>query len=205
MVTALSCLIPAPCAGQAPYVPGQPGAPWTNEELYAVRGHLHWILRNTRKALERVPAGPVSALNGQMFTGEQILTRYGEVIDEGVHLHDAVLPDIAKIIRLTFHDCLRDAETGGCNGCLNFNGMGVEGEGVKHQGCHKKQKCAKDSQSKHTDNNNLFWVARVLELIYENKKPPFAPGNKFKLQTSLKNSGKSRADLWVSMEPPINS
>ena len=55
------------------YVPGTPGAQWNLDEIIAVKGHLTWIMRNTRKALSLVPAGPVSALNGAMMTGADIL------------------------------------------------------------------------------------------------------------------------------------
>merc|ERR1719474_1209750 len=111
------------------YVPGTPGAPWSLEEIIAVKGHLTWIMKDSRNALSRVPAGPVSALKGAMMTGADILERFDNVIDEGNHLHDAVLPEIAKMVRLSFHDCIKDSETGGCNGCLNFHGMGNEGHG----------------------------------------------------------------------------
>ena len=31
-----------------------------------------------------------------------------------------------KVLRLTFHDCLKyDDGTGGCDGCLNWSGMGI--------------------------------------------------------------------------------
>lgn len=101
---------------QGVYVPGTPGAAWSVEEMLAVKHLLHQVMANPRKALRSVPAGPNSYLNGQMFTGAQILNRFDHVIDEGVHLHDAVLPNLPKLIRLAFHDCMPDSETGGCNG-----------------------------------------------------------------------------------------
>ena len=100
----------------AAYVPGTPGAEWTEQEMLAVKHLLHQVMMNPRKALELVPRGPISALNGRNFTGKRILNRYDHKIDEGVHLQDAALPDLPKIIRLAFHDCLPDSETGGCNG-----------------------------------------------------------------------------------------
>ena len=75
--------------------------------------------------------------------------------------------------------------------------MGVEGiDGQKSQGCHFKGTCAKDESPKETDNNNLLWVARVLELLYTEATPPFSPDKKHKLTKSLQEAGKSRADLW---------
>ena len=179
------------------YVPGTPGAPWSLEEIIAVKGHLTRIMKDEKTALKYVPAGPVRALEGAMMTGADILDRFDNVIDEGSHLHDAVLPDIAKMVRLSFHDCIKDSETGGCNGCLNFHGMGNEGHGVKHQGCHRKGSCSKDSIPKETDNNNLLWVARVLEELYTKAEPPFSPSKRHKLKESLQESGKSRSDLWA--------
>ena len=45
-------------------------------------------------------------------------------IDEGVHLHDAVLPDVAKVVRLAFHDCIGE---NGCDGCINYHNPLNEG------------------------------------------------------------------------------
>ena len=67
-------------------------------------------------AIKAVPGGPVRGLDGQTFTGEQIYERYANEIPETPNLADVVKPDAANIIRLTFHDCLVDSETGGCNG-----------------------------------------------------------------------------------------
>ena len=53
--------------------------------------------------------------------------------------------------------------------------------------------CPDDNAGPTTDNNNLFWAARVLEEIYTNKNYAPAPH----LGTSLRDSGKARADLWA--------
>ena len=45
-----------------------------------------------------------------------------------------------------------------------------------------------------TDNNGLMWTADVLEEIYTN---PDFPSGAPKLEVSMKESGKSRADLWA--------
>ena len=79
------------------------------------------MMSNPREALRLVPKGPNSFLNGRNFTGKQILHRFDKVVDEGVHLHDAVLTDLPKIVRLAFHDCLQDSETGGCNGYFLYS------------------------------------------------------------------------------------
>ena len=188
------------------YVPGTPGSSWTIQELIAVRGQLSAIFKNPRNALFKVPGGPVSFLKGkvsnwQSITGSDIFLRYStdaeessSGIQEFSQLQDQILPNIAKFVRLTFHDCIKDTETGGCNGCLNFRNMGVEGRG---NNCARDQTCAQDSHEKVTDNNNLLWVARVLEILYTEANPPFSRAKKFQLRTSLRDSGKSRADLWA--------
>ena len=96
--------------------------------MLAVKFELQRMMTQTEAALQAVGPGPVSALGGQNFTGAEILARFGgscemedgvctgDGIDEGKHLHDAVLPDVAKVVRLAFHDCIADSETGGCNG-----------------------------------------------------------------------------------------
>ena len=207
-LVACTCVLISVCTGSR-YVPGTPGSPWTKEELFATRGQLTAIFRDPRNALFKVPAGPVSFLEGkvsnwQTITGREIFNRYKREIDanpagikEDSRLEDVLLPNIPKFVRLAFHDCVRDTETGGCNGCLNFRNMGAEGKGSKSQGCHKNQSCPKDSLAREIDNNNLLWLARVLEILYTNARPPFSRGRKFQFKISLRDSGKSRADLWA--------
>ena len=64
-----------PDVNSSRYVPGTPGAPWGTADLKAVKGHLLWILQNNVKALDQVPAGPVSALGGAMVSGRDIYQR----------------------------------------------------------------------------------------------------------------------------------
>ena len=96
------------------YVPGNPGAEWSIEEMLAVKHVLHQILRDPETALEDVPEGPHGSLD-QTFTGKEIYDRYNiELGDQD--LQTALLPDVPKLVRLAFHDCVPDDETGGCNG-----------------------------------------------------------------------------------------
>merc|ERR1719401_229784 len=91
----------------------------------------------------------------------------------------------AKLLRLGFHDCLRYEDcTGGCDGCLNFEGMFSQHLGMKSE----------ELAPETTDNNNLAYTADGLELIFQD--PTFPPGAPT-LKRSLKKSGKSRADLWA--------
>ena len=77
--------------------------------------------------------------------------------------------------------------TGGCDGCLNWKGVGF-----RHKGGPGGFKWPNVGE---TNNNGLKWTVEVLEAIYTDEDFPvnFAPG----LSISLKDSGKSRADLWA--------
>ena len=92
---------------------------------------------------------------------------------------DSILPTAAKIVRLGFHDCLPEKDTGaGCNGCLNLKGVG--NRYFIYKGCENpttdyiKYLCKyyegdlRPQVQNETDNNNLFWVAAVLEDVYKN-------------------------------------
>ena len=108
---------------------------------------------------------------------------------------DAIIPNLAKIVRLTFHDCINEVSGTGCNGCLNFEGMGNV---YSYDSCSHSWNpvnCETIDNGTHpakgpfgTDNNNLMWVAKVLELVYKDKAH---------LGASLYDTGKSRADLWA--------
>ena len=82
---------------------GQPGQPWTKEEMLAVKAKI-----------------------------VQIFLKNKAVYNEYMRLHpekekpdwQVFLPNAAKFLRLGFHDCLTtDGGGGGCNGCLNPTGM----------------------------------------------------------------------------------
>ena len=88
--------------------------------------------------------------------------------------------------------------------------MGKEGKGVRSQECHFRKECTHDSLPRETDNNNLVWAARVLEMVYNDNNlmiPRFTGTSpemdKYKglsgkaIQGSLRERGKSRADLWA--------
>jgi len=94
---------------------------------------------------------------------------------------------VALVLRLGFHDCLRYSDgTGGCDGCLEFNGFLGNFDGPWYQ-----------LQLNKTDiafNNGLQHIVKILEEIYTNAKYPSATPS---LPQSLKSSGKSRADLWA--------
>ena len=100
-----------------------------------------------------------------------------------------------RLIQLAFHDCLRYEDgTGGCDGCLNWSGMGYVSPRAFPNIIKKKPYFVHAfPQTKKTTNNKLGMSARSLELIYTlTDWPPGAPN----LTETLRESGKSRADLW---------
>jgi len=131
----------------APYEPGTPGAPWTEQELLTVKAKLFKWFRGGNAA--------------------------------------------PGVVRLGFHDCLKYKDgTGGCDGCLNWHGMehrfGADGVDIAHTRA--------EENVDEGNNNGLEGPVRVLEKLYTKKD---WPGNSPSLEVSLRDSGKSRADLWA--------
>ena len=100
---------------------------------------------------------------------------------------------------MAFHDCLKygnglDAgEVNGCDGCLNPTGMMTDlfekyGDDPSYN--------APNNLTFFTNNNGLTVTADILEEVFTNPKFPRARGIPT-LDISMKNSGKSRADLWA--------
>ena len=82
--------------------------------------------------------------------------------------------------------------SGGCDGCINWNSIGYYPPNAMQTDDNPDMIHAFPKVTK-TTNNKLQLSARSLELIYTvSDWPPGAP----ELAESLKNSGKSRADLW---------
>ena len=78
----------------------------------------------------------------------------------------------------------------GCDGCLNWSGIGFGYQGMMGmQGILNKTYFPVDKG----DNNGLQTVAAALDLIYTE---PSWPSNVRALNLSLRDGGKSRADLW---------
>ena len=154
------------------YVPGTPGAPWTQDEVLVVKAKLFAIFHRD---------GGCFALD-QMYDGINYNCKdYMKKIEA---------PNAAKMLRLGFHDCLKYSDgTGGCDGCLNWKGVGTRLDSRKGH-----FKFYYDNVTS-TNNNGLGKTVEVLERIYTDPKFPrdAAPY----LNVSLKASGKSRADLWA--------
>ena len=78
--------------------------------------------------------------------------------------------------------------SGGCDGCLNWSGVGKSGPSP-----HDKNDYYKYEPINETDNNGMDQIAANLELIYTTIDWPFQNTS---LEISLHQAGKSRADLW---------
>ena len=102
-----------------------------------------------------------------------------------------IRPSANKIVRLAFHDCLKYTDgSGGCDGCLDWNGMGIvyRTKDAPINGQIFKQ--YPDTASEFVGNNNLHQTVLALEHVYDNKE--LLPS-----KMSLRELGKSRADLWA--------
>merc|ERR1712038_1732160 len=165
---------------------GAPGAPWTAEETEIIYKKLRTLFKADMK----------NSLRQQMI---QLGVDYQD------YTENTNFPSAAKVLRLAFHDCVPYTAAGGavngCDGCLNPKGMGTDflKRGTTEQ-THMGDKTCPDVT--HTDHNGLLFTADMLELVYTNPKfPKMGKGNKgwentAVLKVSMKDSGKSRADLW---------
>merc|ERR1719331_3045639 len=79
------------------YIPGTPGGAWTKEEVESTR----------RRVMKMIT--PI----------------WKEKMDMGIwNPWEKTTTDENKLIRLAFHDCIPYEDgTGGCDGCLNWEGM----------------------------------------------------------------------------------
>jgi len=152
------------------YAPGSPGAPWSQAELLVVRAKLWRIFADSKaptiyNTIPRTGLAPPNLSNDLGF-----------------------FP--AKLLRLSFHDCLRYVDgSGGCDGCLNWEGVGVRfppTEPIKYKFSYPDMKT--------TNNNGIEYAVAMMEELYTN---PDFPAATPKLTKSLKSTGKSRADLWA--------
>ena len=128
------------CLGE--YVPGEPGAPWSKEEVLAVKAKLNAIFAKR---------GGEDALK-EIYNGQNPSTWMDR-------------PNAAKMLRLGFHDCLKYKDgSGGCDGCLNWDGVGFRFEDAPNK--------FKYENVGETNNNGLKFTVEVLEAIYTDAKFP---------------------------------
>ena len=163
----------------ATYVPGAPGAPWTDEELRIVKAKLYAIYTKGTAAL------------AQLYGSDEVYNKRGGVTEK----FQGAGPSAPKMLRLGFHDCLKYKDgTGGCDGCLNWHGVGYRYPNSTVQ-WRRDEGLETFEDIGETNNNGMEFTVAVLEEVYINPEYPqnMAPA----LEISLKNSGKSRADLWA--------
>lgn len=141
-----------------PYVPGQPGAAWTTEEMLAVRAKIHRVIAEGDMTMREL-------------TGNWSLS-------------GALQNPAATMLRLGFHDCLKYADnTGGCDGCLEWKGVG---DRFTNEDLGFGLLPADVTGDGH--NNGLGNVVRVLERIYTQPDfPSRTPNMALPLQQSGKS------------------
>jgi len=156
------------------YIPGTPGAPWTLDEVVTVKAKL-WRLFSSGEArklvLEGTPASP--GHNTHPY-------------EDAVGMFNTAAP---KTLRQGFHDCLKYPDgSGGCDGCLSKTNMWHQWHPNDHEGEFNRP------DQTGGDNNGMQAVSDILEGIYISADYPTKTP---KLEVSLRDSGKSRADLWA--------
>ena len=162
------------------YIPGTPGEQWTQEEIAIVKSKLYDVM---------VRGG-----------GSRAMSKLHDVWpDEWPQEYSKVRePGAPKFLRLAFHDCLKYKDgSGGCDGCLNWQNIGHK-YGIWQNGKFNPDAQWLDHDDLYedltvSDNNGLELTAKVLEAIYIDPKYPSGTP---KLDKSLRELGKSRADLW---------
>ena len=159
---------PGPESPETVYQPGNPGGDWTSEEVESTRRRiLQMIHPNWHVKRAMGIANTKLGKNSNKIGG----------VTENV------------LMRLVFHDCIPYAdETGGCDGCLNWQGM-YDATPDPNKESHKY----KFDSINATNNKGLDGAVERLEQIYTTIDWPFQDPS---LDVSLHQSGKSRADLW---------
>ena len=161
-----------PFFAQASYVPGTPGAPWSKEDVLAVKAKI-------RRTFEM--GGSEAIRDALLALGEP-----SDTINNSSVYWGGTYPSAPKLLRLAFHDCIRYKDgTGGCDGCLNWKGVGRYYDNMESNAYE---------DVKFTDNNGLQPTVEMLEALYT---VPDYPSQSPVLTSSLMESGKSRADLWA--------
>ena len=176
------------------YEPGKPGEIWSKKEIKVVREKIIHMLdgdqyQKNRPFTERAQEGP---RKGQFLFNK-----------DDRKLINRPLP--SRAIRLAFHDCVSswDGDTtgegnkAGCDGCLHWSDDEMsflydKGEDDVNDRTVKTDSFYYDIPKAAT-NNGLKTIVKALEYIYDD--PTWPPGAE-KLEKSLKESGKSRSDLW---------
>ena len=109
---------------------GTPGAVWSEDEVRIVREKVKEMI-----VYENWNAGGIFRTDGTFSTdGSTPFSTEAKYCEDCIWMkQDASkmqVPTGAKLLRLSFHDCVPyiDADgkiSGGCDGCLNWHGMGA--------------------------------------------------------------------------------
>ena len=190
------------------------GAKWSEHEMHVIQQTLYqmfswqqgsWenqycqLLRSDEYpcVLERFDPNRQESCDSENITEQAARV---DVACNGIRkkMSRGAVPTAPKFLRLGFHDCFRYTDkTGGCDGCLNFNGMFTIFNIDERPGPDSYSKSRKTNLPYNMgmgNNNNLAATADFLEEIYTNVGWGKQKGA---LTVSLKDSGKSRADLWA--------
>eukprot|EP00927_Polykrikos_kofoidii_P006881 TRINITY_DN127_c0_g1_i1.p1 TRINITY_DN127_c0_g1~~TRINITY_DN127_c0_g1_i1.p1 ORF type:complete len:558 (-),score=91.90 TRINITY_DN127_c0_g1_i1:217-1890(-) len=147
------------------------------------------LMQMPTTSVTSVSSEQVDALAGPWQTTEvaSAKSRVFEMFESTMRDGSMVKP--GTVLRLSFHDCLKYTDgTGGCDGCLNWNGVDVErfpGKVIKN-----KDSSVDDVDEGDGANNGLGDVVRELEKIYTSQ---FHQSHNL----SMKQRGFSRADFWA--------
>ena len=169
----LILILLCPLLSHSAYVPGTPGAPWSESEVLAVKAKIRMTFA----------MGGYNAIRDALLA----LGEPSDAINNSTIYWWGTYPSAPKLLRLAFHDCVRYTDgTGGCDGCLNWKGVGKYYDDLPGSNAYEDVKS--------TDNNGLQPTVEMLEALY---MVPDFPTQSPVLTSSLFESGKSRADLWA--------
>lgn len=193
------------------YTPGDPGAPWSDDEIKAIRETLWRFFDGSRGdyenaicellgdeeypcILERFNPNVYESCDSPNMTPQSAPTDI-KCNGGSKKMSLGAIPSTGKFLRLGFHDCwLYTDGTGGCDGCLNFEGMYVIKNMDERPSVGGKRKADLPYDLLSSANNNLAATADLLEAIYTNVDYGW---QRNLLTKSLQETGKSRADLWA--------
>ena len=158
---------------------GGPGGAWSEDDISITRQRVLTMISPEHKDKEA------------MFPED-------DIDEKGI---DSVTENV--LLRLAFHDCVRYKDgSGGCDGCLNWEGMGFRYRNFRMIGSDFKALDVGNYYYKpedivhHGANNGLGRVVKYLEKIYTMVDWPVTYTGPTQ-DSSLQESGKSRADLWA--------
>ena len=186
------------------YVPGTPGGPWTDQEILIVKEKVRHMtdfqyVKELYHYTEHFP--PIVDLTyGNVWRPDDPGNKLW--FNNTYSRADKVqAPTTRKLLQLAFHDCLKNVDAdgnhfGGCDGCLNWEGMDFMNDVPKgHMSATSPvwPSYRAEPIKYKTNNNKLSTTAMALEMIYTD--PSWPPGTT-KMASSLRSTGKSRADLW---------